>query len=180
MQRVVFDNCIDGIYAAFGKNEPSARISDAIFRRVENLPDEFMLWAEDRLADEERLPANLGAYLKNILWPDFKQAHPEKIVNIPKERCNRCGPTPGIKRFYGKDWEVFECACDCCKNEWLIQRLGYWTDRELWDMGFSLALPDTAWNNERTQKYIKRVLDADLDAVRPAHKAYTERYVEQD
>lgn len=176
-----FDGYLDNIYAAFGKNRPSSRIANAIYERVEQLPSEFMEWAKKRLQDEEKLPANLGAYLKNILWPEWKQANPEKIINVERQRCPRCAHNlPGFKRFWEPDSTPHECACDCNHDENDRKNLGYLTDAEILARGWILELPEQAWDNERTQGLIRGSLRARMDAQRKAHIDYTQKYVELD
>lgn len=178
MQWVVFVDDLDNIFATFGKARPTDRILSAAYRHVENLPDDFMRYAKEKLCDAEKLPANLGAYMKNILWPDYKQAYPEKIIRNDRPFCPRCDPnTAGLKRYYSHDGEIHLCACDCCTDDWYRSRFGYWTDFDLEQAGYLLALHERAWNNDRTRKFRAMIFNADWSR-REGHTRFLEELEE--
>ena len=86
MKESVFTDSMRRVYAGFGKNMPHQAIQDAAFRRVRDLPDGFMEYAENRLLDEISLPANLGRYLLRELWPYYAA---KKSLEIAKQGCPR-------------------------------------------------------------------------------------------
>ena len=71
MDRVSFDETMNGVFAAFQKPAPRQAVLDEAYKPVADLPDEFILWAAGKLKEEEKLPLNLGRELKR-LWPAFK------------------------------------------------------------------------------------------------------------
>ena len=101
------------IYGTFGKAFPAEHIRDAIFRRVEDLPDAFMDFALKRLENQESLPANLGMHLRQLLWPDYLEKHPR--LKAKDKACPDCDPAlPGL--FWAWDAKGFryrqKCACN--------------------------------------------------------------------
>ncbi len=60
------------VFAAFQRNQPRDDVLEAIYRQVEDLPDEFCVWAGEQLKDFERLPMNLGRELRRSLLPAWE------------------------------------------------------------------------------------------------------------
>lgn len=143
MKKLRYEDGMDEIYAAFGKKSPDRRVLDIIFRRVESLPDEFMDFAVERLADEEKLPQNLGRFMRFELWPAFLDKNPQlRATREELAPCPRCWPSsPQRKRFWSPDGETHEIACDCCRDERAIRLLGQIPDGRLIAAGYLLAPP---------------------------------------
>lgn len=110
MNECVFTESLRRIYAAFSKSWPSNAIVDAAFRRVRDLPEDFMGYAENRLLDEVSLPANLGRYLLRELWPYYAA---KNSLESAKQGCPRC--EGGWRPVYrpGEIYPAGYYACPC-------------------------------------------------------------------
>lgn len=75
----IFRAEISSIFATTGRPAPTGAVLNAIWLRVETLPDEFMPWAASKMRDMEKIPANIGAHLANTLWPDWRRHNPQKV-----------------------------------------------------------------------------------------------------
>ena len=131
------------IYAAFGKGYPVAHISDAIFRRIDSLPDGFMDYALDRLENQPDMPRNMGYHLRHVLWPEYLEKHPELKTGDKMRRCNNCSPDL-IGSFWAWDADgkryCLKCACNSRPDMAHIQA---WTPRMAVDAGMTLSDPGT-------------------------------------
>ena len=92
MDRQLFNQAMDEVFAAFGKQEPRAKILDAIFRRVQEWPDEFCAYACEALQDADKLPANIGRTMAGMYsgWL-VSQAAAGGAVQSGDPLCPECG-----------------------------------------------------------------------------------------
>lgn len=169
MKRLTFEDGMDEIYAAFGKKSPEPRVLDAAFRRVENLPDEFMAFCVKRLPDEEKLPQNLGRFMLRELWPEFLDRRPELrsqvMEHAPCQRCNM-SDMPGYIRVWHterREARVFRCTCNNAasgleqpSDAWLMEN-GY-----VWE---APAVPENHWLRSLLGRQFRP---------RPEHEEYLE------
>lgn len=101
MDRQNFDNAMNEAFAAFQKPQPRPAVLDAIFKRVSDLPDEFLAWAVDALADGEKLPANLGRELRRM-FPAWKAENTPVAQHDPW--ANECSGDPNCPDCGGTGW----------------------------------------------------------------------------
>lgn len=114
MTELDFLQGIRQLYATFGKKLPEKDILDEIFRRVQDMPAEFMAFALTRLQDEEKLPANLGRYLAHEIWADWQIQNGLKTLAVQSVACKECDPrTPGwIPVIRGMYDYLAKCVCN--------------------------------------------------------------------
>lgn len=154
--------CMDGlkeIYAAHGKRLPDEGIRNAIFKRIQNLPPEFMSFAIAQLEDAPSLPTNLGYHLLRELWPDYRFQHPEITSVHDKVCCPLCiSGYPGWRLVYKPETtaqgvETYEpvqvrCTCGNISNpafrDWPV-----YSDRELEQQGYFLKYPGPRMDREQ-------------------------------
>jgi hypothetical protein len=137
VNREIFNQALRRIYAAHGKIAPAnPDILAAIWKRVEDLPDAFMAYAETRFADYEKLPGNMGRELKCDLWPEFRGQNPE-LVTRREERCDLCRNSDfaGMFRAY-RDDEVRMLFC--CSDYAQKNSLRRYTRFEALNEGYAL------------------------------------------
>lgn len=93
MDRQLFSQAMDEVFAAFGKNEPRPKILDAIFKRVGEWPDEFCAYACDALMDADKLPANIGRAMANMYsgWLVSQTLAGGGSVESGDPNCPECG-----------------------------------------------------------------------------------------
>lgn len=142
MTELYFTQMIVEVFAAFGKREPTQRIRDAVFRRIANLPDSFLPYAQKRLEDMDSLPQNLGRYLLRELWYDFLDENPRlRAAERSVYGCAECGRHQGtIYAFRQSGSMTYEYALDCvCKAG---MTLG-WTRERAVQAGYTLR-PEAA------------------------------------
>lgn len=150
MDKMHFSNCMAKVFAAHGKTFPRKEIADAIFFRVDGLPDEFMSWAAAQLEDFDKLPANLGRSLRRELWPEYLDKHPELRVHERQQRCNNC--SPDLDGFFWA-WNLdgtrycLKCACNARPE---MTHWQSWTPRMAVDAGLTLSEPEAAANRPRS------------------------------
>lgn len=150
-----FTTGIEEIYAIFGKKSSEERVNEIVYRRVMNLPPEFMTFAVRHFEDQESLPRNMGYYLKQILWPEFLDKNPDLRSNQQRACCPNCCPEmPGWRRVFriektalGDFWtpEIVRCACGNAPNP---RGEKVMSDYELVQCGFSLQAPDEYKNRK--------------------------------
>lgn len=137
------------IYAVFGKAYPAKHISDAIFRRVETMPDGFMDYALERLENQPDMPRNMGYHLRHVLWPEYLEKHPELRAGEGRRRCNNC--SPDLLGFFWA-WDVdgkrycLKCACNDRPD---VAHMQAWTPRMAVDADMTLSDPLTAGSENR-------------------------------
>ena len=109
MDRVTFDNGMNEIFACFQKAPPRGAVLDAVFKRVGDLPDEFMAWAVDAFAEEEKLPMNLGRELLRM-FPAWKAANTPVAQYDPY--ANEASGDPNCPDCKGTGWHyVYPVNC---------------------------------------------------------------------
>lgn len=160
------------IYATFSKAFPAGHISAAIFKRVQNLPDDFMDYALTRLENDVSLPQNLGRYLRMELWWDYLEKHPEQSAYYQPIGCFRCKNQPGIRLYWEPDGTVHPCKC-VCNMDPRIAHISAPTDAELLALGYFLENPCPV-----TSYMPKQMRDA-IGHDEPVRKAHAE-YMETD
>ena len=159
MNEASFTAYMGRIYAAFGKNMPSQAIRDAVFRRVEKFPEAFMAYAEKRLIDMDSLPQNLGRYLAQELWPDYKSANPLMGEWRKLEPCSLCHPDmPGFRRVYSADFsECFIWKCPCNRDLRYASQVA-WTDELIAKKGLHTHQEWLRWIAENPPKSVKKYM----------------------
>lgn len=162
-----FLDALDDIYAAFGKKMPEQRIATAAYRRIENLPAEFLPYAKARLEDMEKLPSNLGLFMLKELWPDYRAEHPEKFVNEPLDGCEKC--SGGLRIIYDKFGIQYATACQCCTNRDLIEKCGQLDDYEITSRGLFTAMPVKAAPQYERRKIVQDAIAAANEPPRQRH-----------
>lgn len=143
-----FSDSVERIFAIFNKKMPDDRVIETIYKRVKDLPSDFMDFAVRHFEDQENLPRNLGRYLYRELWPEYLSENPENRAHV--ELCPNCLPEmPGYRKVWRKesycngekeDWFplVIRCSCGIAPNP---RKDPVYSDRELLDMGLSLDRP---------------------------------------
>ena len=151
MNRQTFDNAMGEVFAAFQKPAPRPAVLDAIFKRVEELPEEFVFWASEKLQDEEKLPANLGRELLRM-FPAWKAENFSQPQHDPW--ANETSGDPNCPDCGGSGWHyvwrrparpgtaptAIPCLCNTVVDAWEdpprrasledLRRAGIWTLRE--------------------------------------------------
>lgn len=153
MNRVDFDEAMNGVFAAFQKPVPRQGILDEIFKPVENCEDEFVVWAAAKLKEEEKLPPNIGRELKR-LYPVWRAENTPVAPYDPRrneysgdENCPECKGTgwfyvyPTSPKLYKPGLAPFAvpCLCNTVVDSWEhpprkacledLRRTGRWTFR---------------------------------------------------
>lgn len=117
MEKFKFSSALGEIYAAFGKALPNPAVVNAIYRRVERLPDDFMAYAVETLQDREDLPKNLGLHLLRTLWPEYLSRHPGLWARGEQYGCDNCrNLKPGNGFFFVWDTDGHEKLAKCACN----------------------------------------------------------------
>lgn len=137
-----FASGIEEIYAIFGKKSPEDKVNEIIYRRVMNLPPEFMTFAVRHFEEQETLPRNMGFYLTKILWPEYLERNPHLKSYEEKQLCPNClEEMPGFRRVYAKEetaqgvvWVPMEVRCQCgiapnprndpIYSDWDLEKMG--------------------------------------------------------
>lgn len=111
----VFKPELRKMYAAHGRNPVNDAAIEVIWSRVKTMPDAFMQWAALQIADEDKLPGNLGLELERVLFPRWYAQN--KKQQAPVSCCPDCDTgNPGF--FYA--WQRLEngmyhrFTCKCC------------------------------------------------------------------
>ena len=102
MDKTLFDRLIKETYATYGKPDPRPSVLDAAFKQVSELPDDFILWAAEKLQDADRLPANIGRELRKELFPAWK-ASQMPTFTAEQFYADMCGD-PQCPECRGKGW----------------------------------------------------------------------------
>lgn len=148
MDRTVFDDCMNGVFAAFQKPAPRAAVLDEAFKPVADYPDDFIYWAADKLKEEEKLTVNLGRELKRM-WPAYKAETTPAAPYDPL--ASDCAGDPNCPDCHGKGWfyvwrkgasagtaeTAIPCLCNTVVDSWEkpprkasledLRRTGVWT-----------------------------------------------------
>ena len=144
MNEFHFGNKLREICGAFGKPYPAKHVCDAIFRRVDSLPDGFMDYALERLENQPDIPKNMGFHLRHVLWPEYLEKHPGLKAKEQQRRCNNCSPDlDGFFWAWDADGKRYclKCACNARPDMAHIQA---WTRRQAVDAGMTLSGPSQA------------------------------------
>jgi hypothetical protein len=109
MTDVTFRNEMHRLFGAHAKTASRA-ILDAVWMRVQDKPDEFMIWAVKRLCDEEKLPQNLGRYFEIVLYADWRGSKGYRREALPG--CHEC--QNGFIRAWRQDGDrvLLRCLCN--------------------------------------------------------------------
>ena len=102
MDKALFDSKIKETYATYGKPDPRPSVLEAAFKRVADLPDEFIVWAAEQLQDADKLPNNLGRELKKSLFPAWRASQMPTFTN-EQYYADMCGD-PDCPECRGKGW----------------------------------------------------------------------------
>lgn len=190
MDRYVFMDGLNEIFSFFGRKMPDNRICESIFRRVKELPPEFMAFAVRHFEDQESLPRNMGYYLSRILWPEYLEKNPGMRAN-EISCCPMCIPElPGWRRAWVEEmtgWgeKVYKpvdvrCTCGNARNP---RNEAIMDDFELMANGFILENPYNgkyqsnpgSWRNGGWDKCIG--LEPETNK---AHNDHAEKYDEYE
>ena len=152
MDRATFDDAMGVVFAAFQKPAPRPAVLEAIFKRVAELPDDFIIWAADVLQDEEKLPANLGRETLRM-YPAWKAENTPACQ--PDPYANEASGDPMCPDCHGTGWHyvyplgalykpglapyAVPCLCNTVVDSWEhpprkasledLKRSGRWTMR---------------------------------------------------
>lgn len=165
MNKMVFSQCLNEIFSMFGRRMPDQRICAMIFKRVEILPDNFMYFAVSHFEDQEKLPSNMGYYLKRILWPEYLNKNPELRSN-QYSCCPKCiQGMPGYRQVWeyektavGNFWtpKIIRCTCGNAPNP---RNERIFSDYELLQYGFSLDTPEIYKNRKVPDSFKNAILN---------------------
>ncbi|MDR2695172.1 MAG: hypothetical protein LBC79_02170 [Deltaproteobacteria bacterium] len=118
---------------------PSARIADAVFGAVSELPDSFMDFAVAELKDYATLPSNLGRELFRVLWPRYREKNPQIKARAGNQGCDFCRNAGrnggGIGWLYAHEPSSGHTILRKCKC------IGGGMPQAAWDAGYELGLP---------------------------------------
>lgn len=120
MEKQLFLHRLDEIFAAFGKKYPERRIEDAIWRRICDLPDDFMAYAQARLEELDKLPGTLGRYLASEIWPEYQARH--RFKGLQDRNCPECRGIGAISAWDKRGY-AFSHRCICNGGTWTRERL---------------------------------------------------------
>lgn len=132
MERFVFNEAMNGVFAAFSKPVPRQAVLDEAYKVVQDWPDEFIYWAADKLKEKEALKPNIGRELKLLFpaWEDValtpeekerrrrKRAGDENCPDCHGEGWFYCYPTnpklykPGLAPY------AIPCKCNTLIDDW--------------------------------------------------------------
>lgn len=182
MKREPFERGLRKIYAIHGKKAPeNPDVIEAIWERIEQLPSEFMAYAIEKLQDMDKLPQNMGKFLKVDLWPEFLSDNPQLRAGASFE-CLECGGSGFIHAFridegsYNNIREAFECQCRRGEQGWTREKILATGKYGFTDMQLAEANPD----------HFARYRDKWLacigkpEEIRKEHEEYTINWVEVD
>lgn len=144
----IFESGIDEIYATFGKKKPEYRVLEAIYNRVERLPESFMAFTVKYFQNQNELPKNVGLFLMQEIWPEYLRQNPDKRAYNEFGACPNClADMPGFRRVYepfemnGKIYyhvHIFRCPCGNAPNP---NNEHVFTDDEILAKGWATRLP---------------------------------------
>lgn len=102
MDKHLFDERVKETFAAFGKADPRPAVLEAAYKQVADYPDDFIIWAAERLQDADKLPANIGRELRKSLYPSWKASQMPTFTN-EQFYADMCGD-PDCPECHGKGW----------------------------------------------------------------------------
>lgn len=102
MDKHLFDERVKETFAAFGKADPRPAVLEAAYKQVADYPDDFIIWAAERLQDADKLPANIGRELRKSLYPSWKASQMPTFTN-EQFFADMCGD-PQCPECHGKGW----------------------------------------------------------------------------
>ena len=84
-----FFGMMRNIYAVFNKPVPSdsSPFVMSVWERVNHVPDEAVPYIVNQIADEERMPQNVGRAILRA-WESWQTSNPGRMVHI---HCDVCG-----------------------------------------------------------------------------------------
>lgn len=186
MDKNIFLNGLNEIYTFFNRKTPEYRVTENLYKRIDNLPDDFMQFAIDHFANRDSLPKNMGYYLKCELWPEYLDKNPDLKSTINYSSCPNCLPElPGWRRAWVSEitgwgemvYKPVTIRCACCnypnpKNEPVL------TDEELIAKGYYLENPDKDKFSSMSGEWRKCI------GLKPEtskeHREYSEQFVEPE
>lgn len=169
MTRLDFTNAAELIFAAHGKKLPSTEILDAIYRRISELPPDFLTFAVRHLEDAVDLPKNLGRYLLRELWPEYLEKHPEQRAMQERQCCPLCAPElPGWRKIWGPapDYQCRIVRCTCGNARALLDE-PVLSDAEWQARGYFTEMP-FHYTPDNLPQVLQRVLGKN-EPPRPEH-----------
>lgn len=115
MEQRHFEQCMKDIFSAHGKSAPTGNVVMAVWKRVKQLPDEFMTWAVFKFADAEKLPGNIGFEIERVMFPLWRTEF-GKTAHV--SACLDCDTaTPGFftawQRLDNGTFHRFMVKCVC-------------------------------------------------------------------
>ena len=116
-----FNRHINRIYGTFGKPSPSEEVQGAVWEIVQELPNGVMELAVTLLRQEDKLPQNVGGWIKRVAWPAWTERNPQQIdrhADNPTGSCPHCGGK-GTYTLYnpqGNYPTAFVCICVPAKD----------------------------------------------------------------
>lgn len=182
MKRELFERCLKKIYAIHGKKAPeNFDVVDAIYERVETLPPEFMDYAIEKFQDMEKLPANMGKFLKVDLWPEYLSENPQLRARASYE-CSECGGSGFIRAYRNGDGNyngaltLFDCECRKGAQGWNRNKILATGKYSFTDMELANANPERFASFR--EKYLSTI--GKPEEVRKEHADYLADWVEVD
>lgn len=157
MNKAYFLERFRDICGVFGRNMFPEHVQNAVYRQIEALPDAFMDYALSELEREEKLPSNLGRFLKLELWPKYLDNNPQLRAHEVQTGCHRCRDgVPGLRNYWEPDGTAHTCRCICNTDP---RTAKFWTptDDELIARGYLLHLPQRA-NRTYMPPHIRRAI----------------------
>lgn len=153
-----FNRHINRIYGTFGKPSPSDEVQGAVWEIVQELPNGVMELAVTLLRQEDKLPQNVGGWIKRVAWPAWKEQNPEQITRRYDAvgNCPHCHGKGTFSLFNpnGNYETCFVCVC----NRSASPDLRRWTLSEAMAHGFTTSpqgpLPGPEWRKDsRGRRY---------------------------
>lgn len=185
----IFSAGLEEIFAIFNKKTPEERVVEIVYKRVKDLPPEFMAFAIRHFEDQNSLPRNMGMYLARELWPQYLERYPElqsKNEDVYCPHCDMACGIPGLRRVWrlqhlpwGDEYEpvLVRCACGNGPNP---TNEPIYSDFELERMGFILKNPYPPFDKQKAMsKWMKKVVEAPNE-IRPRHEAYMEEVAQAE
>ena len=177
MRELEFSDRLREIYAIFGKAYPAQAIVDAIYRQVQNFPDDFMAYAVGYCQNQTDLPRNLGLFLRQQVWPDYLTQNPQKR-QAPR-CCPDCNPdTPGFFLAWKPDGTSMLCICACNEHSGLESKmLGPISRRQVRELGLATeAVSAVVRQSPAVQARAQAALDSigQMASQRPDHEVQLE------
>lgn len=175
MLPTIFFEGIDRVFAAHGKIRVSAPVKEQIFKRVRDMPDDFMVFAEEELEDYEKLPANLGREIATVLFTAYKNRQQGIALSEITLQCPECDGRQYITAYdripvttpSGKDEHPFRTLHCVCNTQTHEQR---YSKNDIHKAGWLLADPI------RRREYVEKIKSICGDVITDRQGSMDGRY----